>query len=115
MKFLVTGSAGLVGSQVVKDLTKQNHIVYSCYHDIKPNYGIVTKLDLTNLNDIKTIVSQINPDVIIHLAAMTGVDLCETEQDLAMTINAKATKTLAEQAAKTDCYFVYYSTDNVFD
>jgi len=115
MKFLVTGSAGLVGSQVVKDLTKQNHIVYSCYHDIKPNYGIVTKLDLTNLNEIKTIVSQINPDVIIHLAAMTGVDLCETEQDLAMTINAKATKTLAEQNVKNNCFFLYVSTDYIFD
>jgi len=46
---------------------------------------------------------------------MTGVDLCETEQDLAMTINAQATKTLAEQAAKNDCFFVYVSTDYVFD
>jgi dTDP-4-dehydrorhamnose reductase len=115
MKFLVTGSAGLVGSQVVKDLVKQNHIVYSCYHDTKPDYGIATKLNLTNLSDIKTISGQINPDVIIHLAAMTGVDLCETEQDLAMTINAKATKTLGEQAAKNNCFFVYVSTDYVFD
>ena len=115
MKFLVTGSAGLVGSQVAKDLAKQNHMVYSCYHDTKPNSGIATKLALTNPNDIKTITSQINPDVIIHLAAMTGVDLCETEQDLAMTINAKATKTLAEQAAKNNCFFVYVSTDYIFD
>jgi len=115
MKFLVTGSAGLIGSQVVKDLEKQNYIVYSCYHDEKPDYGIATKLDLTNLNDIKTIVNQINPDVIIHLAAMTDVDLCETEQDLAMIINANATKTLAKQAAKNNCFFVYVSTDYVFD
>ena len=115
MKFLVTGSAGLVGTQVVKDLAKQNHTVYSCYHDETPDYGIATNLDLTNLNYIKTITSQINPDVIIHLAAMTGVDLCETEQDLAMTINAKATKTLAEQAAKNNCFFVYVSTDYIFD
>jgi len=115
MKFLVTGSAGLVGSQVVKDLTEQNHEVYSCYHNTKPNNGIVTKLDLTNPDDIKKTVNEIVPDVIIHLAAMTGVDLCETEQDLAMTINEKATKTLAEQAAKNDCFFVYVSTDYVFD
>jgi len=115
MKFLVTGSAGLIGSQVVKDLEKQNHIVYSCYHDEKPDYGIATKLDLTNLNDIKTIVNQINPDVIIHLAAVTDVDICEIEQDLAMTINANATKTLAKQAAKNNCFFVYVSTDYIFD
>ncbi len=86
MKFLVTGSAGLVGSKVVKDLIKQNHTVFSCYHDETPDYGIATNLDLTNLNGIKTITSQISPDVIIHLAAMTKVDLCETEQDLADAI-----------------------------
>jgi len=115
MKFLVTGSAGLVGSQVVKDLTKQNHTVFSCYHDEISDYGIATNLDLTNLNDIKTITSKINPDVIIHLAAMTGVDQCEAEQDLAMKININATEILAKQAAKHQAFFVYVSTDYVFD
>jgi dTDP-4-dehydrorhamnose reductase len=115
MKFLVTGSTGLVGSQLVKDLTKQNHTVYSCYHDVIPKYGITTKLDLTNPDDIKKTINEISPNVIIHLAAMTGVDLCEIEQDLAMTINAEATKILAEQAAKNDCFFVYVSTDYIFD
>jgi len=115
MKFLVTGSAGLVGSQVVKDLTQQDHTVYSCYHDAKPEHGTPVKLDLINQNDIKDTINEIKPDSIIHLAAMTRVDQCETEQDLAMTINAKATKTLAEQTAKNDCFFVYVSTDYVFD
>ena len=55
-------------------------------------------------DDIKKTIHEISPDVIIHLAAMTGVDLCETEQDLAITINAKATKILAEQAAKNNCF-----------
>ncbi|QMU53915.1 MAG: dTDP-4-dehydrorhamnose reductase [Nitrosopumilus sp.] len=115
MNFFVTGSSGLVGSQVIKDLIKQNHIVYSCYHDVKPDYGINTKLDLSNPEDIKKTINEISPDVIIHLAAMTEVDLCEIERDLAMTINAKATKILAEQAARNDCFFVYVSTDYIFD
>jgi len=42
MKFLVTGSAGLVGSQIVKDLILQNHQVYSCYNDSNPLGHIVT-------------------------------------------------------------------------
>lgn len=115
MKFLVTGAAGLVGSQVVKDLTKQNHIVYSCYNNSIPQNGIPTKLDLTNQNDIKNILNKIRPDRVIHLAALTGVDLCETEQNLAMTINAKATETLANESAKLNVFFVYVSTDYVFD
>jgi len=115
MKFLVTGSAGLVGSQVVKDLTDLNHQVYSSYHDTKPEYGIATKLDLTNPNDIISVLDKIKPDRIIHLAALTNVDLCETEKDLATKINEKATKILAKQAAKHQAFFVYVSTDYVFD
>ena len=100
MKFLVTGSAGLVGSQVVKDLVQQNHTVYSCYNKTKPLDGIMTPLDLSDKNQIIQTLEKIQPDRIIHLAAMTGVDLCETEQELAITINTKSTEIIAKQAAK---------------
>ena len=115
MKFLVTGSAGLVGSQVVKDLTQQNHTVYSCYHDVFPEHGIPVKLDLINQDDIVCTIDKIKPDSIIHLAAMTGVDQCETHQDLAMKINANSTEIMARQAAKQNTFFLYISTDYVFD
>ena len=115
MKFLVTGAAGLVGSQLVKDLIIRNHKVYSCYHNSIPENGIITKLDLTNQNNIKDALEKIQPDIVIHLAAMTNVDLCETEQNLAMEINAKATETLANESSKQHAFFVYVSTDYVFD
>jgi len=114
MKFLVTGSTGLVGRQVVKDLT-ENHQVYSCYHDQKPQQGIPISLDLTNLDSIEKVVEQTKPDVIVHLAAMTDVDRCETEKDLALLINAMATEKLAKQAALQKSFFVYVSTDYIFD
>ena len=115
MKFLVTGSAGLIGSQVVKDLVQQNHTVYSCYHDQKPLQGIPTPLDLADSNKIIQTIQKIKPDRIIHLAAMTGVDLCETEKELTTIINTKATEILAKQAAKQNAFFLYVSTDYVFD
>ena len=115
MKFLVTGSAGLVGSQVVKDLTKQNHTVYSCYHDEKPSHGTSIQLDITDQDKIIQILQEIKPDRIIHLAAMTDVDQCETQQELAILLNAKSTEILAKQAAKQNAFFVYVSTDYVFD
>jgi len=115
MKFLVTGSAGLVGSQVVQDLAKSEHQIYSCYSHSKPNNGIPVQLDLVNNNNIIQIIENIKPDVIIHLAAMTNVDLCEKEKELALRINAKATETLSKQAAKHSSFFVYVSTDYVFD
>jgi dTDP-4-dehydrorhamnose reductase len=115
MKFLVTGSAGLVGRQVVQDLLQSYTDVYSCYHNSKPEGGIATRLDLTSADDIINAAKSIKPDVIIHLAAMTNVDLCETEKDLAVKLNAKATALLAEQAAKLGAFMVHVSTDYVFD
>ena len=115
MKFLVTGSAGLIGSQIVKDLVQKNHTTYSCYHDKKPLQGIPTHLDLSDENQIIEILQEIKPDRIIHLAAMTGVDLCEAEKELATLINTKATEILAKQAAKQKIFFLYVSTDYVFD
>ena len=115
MKFLVTGSTGLVGRQVVKDLTEKNHLVYSCYYNQKPQHGNPIHLDLTVLSNITTSVEQVKPDVIIHLAAMTDVDGCEAEKDLAFLINSQATEKLAKQAALQNAFFVYVSTDYVFD
>jgi len=115
MKFLVTGSSGLIGSQVVKDLIEQNHTVYSCYHDEKPIHGTPVLLDLSDQNKIIQTLQEIKPDRIIHLAAMTNVDLCETEKELATQINVKATEILAKQAAKQNTFFLYVSTDYVFD
>jgi len=115
MKFLVTGSTGLVGSQVVKDLVQQNHTVYSCYHDEKPSHGTLIQLDLTDQDKIIQTLQETKPDRIIHLAAMTNVELCETEKELATQINVKTTETIAKQAAKQQVFFVYVSTDYVFD
>ena len=115
MKFLVTGSAGLVGSQVIKDLAKSDNQVYSCYHDLKPEFGIPTQMDLTSSEQIIKTIERIKPDAIIHLAAITNVDQCETEKDMTLLINAKATETISKQAAKQSAFFLYVSTDYVFD
>ena len=115
MKILVTGSAGLVGSQVVKDLIEQNYEVYSCYHKSKPEHGIAVNLDLVNQEEIKTAIHKTKPAAIIHLAAITNVDQCEIQPDLAKKINSRATEILARQAARQNSFFVYVSTDYIFD
>jgi len=115
VKFLVTGSAGLVGRHVVKDLVDLGDTVYSAFHTSKPEHGIPTNMDLSSEEKIKKIVEEVNPDAIIHLAAITDVDLCEKEKDLAMKINGHATKIISEQAARQKAFFVYVSTDYVFD
>ena len=114
-KILVTGSAGLIGTQIIKDLL-DNHIqVYSCYNKTKPELGIITHLDLTKKDDIVNTMNRIKPDVVIHLGAMTDVELCETETELAKKINTDATEILALESEKHNTFFVYMSTDYVFD
>ena len=115
MKFFVTGSTGLVGRQVVKDLAEKNHQVYSGFHDQKPQHGEPIYLDLANLDSIENKINEVKPDIIIHLAAMTNVDGCETENNKAFLINFQATKKLAQQTALHNRFFVYVSTDYVFD
>lgn len=115
MKFLVTGSAGLVGRQVVQDLLQSYTDVYSCYHNSRPESGIATPIDIASQESIIKAVESTSPDVIIHLAAMTNVDLCETERDMALKINARSTAVLSEQAKKHGAFLVYVSTDYVFD
>ena len=114
MKFLVTGSAGLVGRQVVKDLS-ETHEVFSCYNKSKPEFGIPTKMDLLNHEMISNVLSEKNPDIVIHLGAMTAVDLCDTQQDNALKINSQATEILAKECSKINSFMVYVSTDYVFN
>ena len=114
MKILVTGSAGLVGHQLVKDLSIA-HKVFSCYNKSKPEFGIPTKMDLLNHEMISNVLLETEPDVIIHLGAMTGVDSCEKEESMAFDINTKATQIIAEQCSILDKFLIYVSTDYVFD
>jgi len=114
LKFLVTGSTGLVGRQVVKDLS-ESHEVFSCYNKSKPQFGIPMKMDLLNHEMISNVLLETEPDVVIHLGAMTGVDLCEKQQDNALKINSQATEILAKECAKINSFMVYVSTDYVFD
>ena len=114
LKFLVTGSAGLVGQQVVKYLSKSNQ-VFSCYNESKPEYGDSVKMDLKNYEMVSSVLTEIKPDVVIHLGAMTGVDICEKEKTSASEINTKATEIIAKECSKLNSFLVYVSTDYVFD
>lgn len=85
-----------------------------------PNIGEVVavghaELDLTNTSEIRRIIRDVAPRVIVNAAAYTAVDRAESEAPLAQAINAEAPAVIAEEAKKLRALLVHYSTDYVFD
>lgn len=126
MKVFVTGVAGQLGHDVINELTKRN--VTCIGSDLAPEYSgtqdgtAVTKapyipLDITNSSAVDQALSDLAPDVIIHCAAWTAVDLAEDEdkQELVYKVNVVGTQNLATVAKKLNSKMVYISTDYVFN
>ena len=126
MKIFVTGVAGQLGHDVMNELAKRGY--EGIGSDLAPEYtGIqdgsaVTKmpyvsLDITNKNAVEQTLEQIHPDVVIHCAAWTAVDMAEDDDKVekVRSVNAGGTENIALVCKKLDCKMVYISTDYVFD
>ena len=126
MKVFVTGVAGQLGHDVMNELAKRGY--EGIGSDLAPEYtGIqdgsaVTKmpyvsLDITNKNAVEQTLEQIHPDVVIHCAAWTAVDMAEDDDKVekVRAVNAGGTENIALVCKKLDCKMVYISTDYVFD
>lgn len=115
MKIFVTGSTGLLGHQVVKLAIDAGHKVLASYIGPPPADGEPVELDLLNMQSIKPTITKLKPDAIIHTAAYTDVDGCETNRNIARKLNAEATKQIALAAGEIDAHLIYISTDYIFD
>ena len=104
-----------MGAKLAGMAQEEGHEVFSGYNHSIPEKGVALKLDLAFDNSIHKAVEQAQPEIIFHTAALTDVDRCESEQDLACRINARGTKVLADAAKKAGAFLVYISTDYVFD
>ena len=103
-KILLTGVNGQVGHALKTKLAEYEVIALSR-----------EQLDLTKTHDIRRIVREIKPTLIINPAAYTAVDKAETEPELAYAINATAAQILAEEAARLNAGIIHFSTDYVYD
>ncbi|MBO7719458.1 MAG: dTDP-4-dehydrorhamnose reductase [Methanosphaera sp.] len=112
MKFFITGGSGLLGSRIATVADDKHELVLS--HNSNPTDNTV-KCDITNEEEVKKIIREVNPNVIIHCAAMTNVDLCEDEVDKAYKVNGDATGYLAKASDDVNAKMIYVSTDFVFD
>jgi dTDP-4-dehydrorhamnose reductase len=104
MKILITGVNGQVGHALMQQLTDHELI------------GITRQdCDLTNLDQIRQVIDQNQPDLIINPAAYTKVDQAEDEPELAFQINRDAPRVIAEKAREYHIPLIHFSTDYVFD
>ncbi|MFQ5941268.1 MAG: dTDP-4-dehydrorhamnose reductase [Nitrososphaerales archaeon] len=115
MRILITGATGLIGREVASTAVDLGHDVCSGQHKTKPDFGKPIDLDINDTGSVENCFKRASADAIIHLAALTNVDQCETERELALQANAKAVETVAKEASKYDSHLVYMSTDYVFD
>lgn len=115
MKIFVTGSTGLIGSQLCQDLVKQNHHVIECHHGPKNFKNNSVSMDLLQISSLNKIFSKIKPDVVVHCGAITDVDYCENHPETAYTVNSDSTEEIANICNENKIFLIYLSTDYVFN
>lgn len=126
MKFFVTGVGGQLGHDVMKELAKRGYEGVGT--DMAPEYSGVEdgsaattmfyiQLDITDKEAVERVITEINPDAVIHCAAWTAVDMAEDDDkvELVRKVNAGGTQNVADVCKKLDCKMTYISTDYVFD
>ena len=106
MKVLVTGADGQLGRELVALLHGGGHDV------VGTDQG---SLDVTDRGAVLQAVAGLRPAAVIHAAAWTAVDACETDPDLAFRVNALAVRHVAEASRRFGAHLCHVSTDYVFD
>jgi dTDP-4-dehydrorhamnose reductase len=105
LKILLTGKNGQVGFELLNSLQGLGELV-------APDRS---QLDLSDLDQLRSTIRSVKPDLIVNPAAYTAVDKAENEAELAMRINGEAPGVMAQEAARLGAAMIHYSTDYVFD
>lgn len=126
MKFFVTGVNGQLGHDVMNELAKRGY--EGVGSDIQPAYSGVAdgsavtsmpyvQLDITDKQAVEKIITEVNPDAVIHCAAWTAVDMAEDDDKVeeVRAVNAGGTQNIADACKEIGCKMLYLSTDYVFD
>lgn len=126
MKVFVTGAGGQLGHDVMNNLHARGYEgigsdIAPVYSGIADGSAVTTmpyiSLDITDAQAVRDVLTQVKPDVVIHCAAWTAVDLAEDADKVEKVreINAGGTQNIANVCKELDCKMVYLSTDYVFD
>ena len=126
MKVFVTGVGGQLGHDVMNELHKRGYEgigsdLAADYSGIRDGSAVTempyVSVDITNEASVRSVLENVQPDVVIHCAAWTAVDMAEDDDkvELVRAVNAAGTRNIAKVCKKLDAKMVYISTDYVFD
>ena len=122
MKVLVTGANGLLGQHLIRQLVEEGKFtIHATGKGMSrlpygPGNGVTYhSVDLTDFKKAQALVEKISPHIIIHTAAMSQPNDCAADKTACWKTNVGATRVLVKGAQKTNSYFIYVSTDFVFD
>ena len=126
MRVFVTGVNGQLGHDVMNELYKRGYEAtgsdiadtYVGINDFSPVTTMpYVKLDITDTEEVNRVISGLKPDVVIHCAAWTAVDMAEDDDkvELVRNVNAHGTENIAKACKNIDAKMIYISTDYVFD
>ncbi len=119
-KILVTGSNGLLGQKLIEKLVQNTkfEIIATAKGSnrlpFKAGYSYFP-LDITVEKEISDLFEVVKPDIVIHTAAMTNVDQCETEKEDCWQLNVKAVEYLITACQSRNSFLIHLSTDFIFD
>ena len=118
MKLLVTGSSGFVAGSVLAQAPRDWEIHAVSRRDISnalPGVYWHIRDDALVPGSVSELFDRIQPDALIHTAAIADIDLAERDQQLGRAVNVQMTQTLVSACSASDCKLVFCSTDTIFD
>lgn len=115
MKVLLIGANGQVGRDLCASLSFADELFATTRDGRLADDTPCIALDVTRLDDVRAVVAQHRPDVVVNAAAYTAVDRAESEPELAFQANGFAPGAMAQVCASIGARLVHFSTDYVFD
>jgi len=112
MKVLITGSGGMLGKDVYNTFKKEHQVLAT---DIDLNENWLEYLDVREIEQCKKTINTFKPDIILHLAALTDLEYCDTHQENSWLTNALGTENIALLCKINNIKMVYISTAGIFD